>query len=237
MGPFQTTMLLFVLVVVLLISNIVLLRHFRDAKEMIERYDALVEQYGGLEMVLAKLTGTQVMALMASSTLGLSALTGCESEPQRSREVRSGTPIVYDRSASYLGDTESLADLNAAAASMLLQLNGIDVAEDDLYLTMCLASSADEVAEAINQFVPTDRVCVPLDGTNLLYLPGPSIVWIDEKPVVFVYADEARVQAWEIENIGLEEPTKYGFSDFERKYELSGRKAVCLMKRGYEPIT
>ena len=123
-----------------------------------------------------------------------------------------------------------------ATAYILLKANGYDVNRTE-FSSVSPTDKAYQLAETLNPVLnrvsQSSRIAVPITGQNLLYVPAPAIIWIEEneevRPVVFLYADEATVTVADPSE-GVKE---YPFSVMHKMYDAAVRQCVYITDRGY----
>ncbi len=120
-----------------------------------------------------------------------------------------------------------------AACDILLKANRLPDDRDEIaqYVEPG-ATEALPVSEGLNRILNVTRVAVPIVGSNVMFLPAPSVIWIDDgavRPVVLLYADEATVTIADPEAGVSAQP----FSLLCRQYDAANRQAVYIADRGY----
>lgn len=121
----------------------------------------------------------------------------------------------------------------AAATDVAFDIEGLP---GDGPLRFAIAECDGDIPRVVavaNSFLPSDYVMLDITGTDLLYLPAPSVVEISGKWVVFVDADESHVTVID-PSVGY---VDYGFREFQTAYAGDGLVAMHLTDRGYAPET
>ncbi len=145
------------------------------------------------------------------------------------------TPARVHYAYSWDEQKDSIGEYSdtVAATYILLRANGLEEGKDMLSERLEDTDKAYKLAESINGFVSATDVAVPMTGQNLLFVPAPSLIWIRDgesnRPVVFLYADEATVTIADPYS-GLQ---SYPFSVAHRMYDDAVRQAVYIADRGY----
>lgn len=120
-----------------------------------------------------------------------------------------------------------------AACDILLKANKVPASRDVIsQYVEAGATEALPVSEGLNRVVNPTRIAVPITGANLLFVPAPSIIWLDDgtvHPVVFLYADEATITVADPDSGVSARP----FSVTHKQYDAADRQAVYLADRGY----
>lgn len=160
---------------------------------------------------------------------------GSESKPVEQLTDPGNTSYSFEWSDDdYRGDYSEIA----AASYILMQANGLAGDKGTIAGYLDNKVSSDDYAlttsQGLNWLIhATTKVAVPIQGSNILFLPAPSLIWIADgdttKPVVFLYADEASITIAD-PDAGV---TTKPFSVLSKQYGEAGRQAVYLANRGY----
>lgn len=120
----------------------------------------------------------------------------------------------------------------------LFQYNGFDTDNIDLselVITDKAKELSDSLIYTVNTASDTHSVVVPIADQNLLFVPAPSVIWIDNEnhllPTVFISANESEVQAYDPTS---DEIVIYPFTSFQKMYDKAGRQCVYIAPRGYD---
>lgn len=152
-----------------------------------------------------------------------------------SREPLFDETMIYDyqwEDGDYQGDYPE----ESAAVYILLRANGYEVSKEDLS-TIPTDDNALGISENLNRIVngvsDSSKVALPVSGLNLVFLPAPSMIWIDQDgdvyPVVYLFSDDSKVTVSNPRE-GIRE---YPFSVFHKMYDSAERQCIYIADRGF----
>lgn len=126
-----------------------------------------------------------------------------------------------------VNDTMEKPDLVGTVRGLLL-LNGVDISEEDIAkrFPTDIDDPIGAMYEAIRYSIPVE-LTVMTGKTLAMYIPGPSIVWLDDGPHILIHQDEGSAT--------FTDGSWMGFSKFSEQYAENGGSFLYICQRGYDP--